>query len=83
VAELDACEHDKDGFALWTSLPGRLPCGFCDQAAQVLTEESAAPAAAILPTVPATAVLIAEVSDDPGAHFYLCEACADDDSGSR
>jgi hypothetical protein len=39
VSELELCEHDPDGFALWISIrPGMLLCGFCYQAARVLAE---------------------------------------------
>jgi hypothetical protein len=39
VPGLEFCEHDSDGFAMWIATrPGRLLCGFCYQAAQVLAE---------------------------------------------
>jgi hypothetical protein len=37
VTELEFCEHDAEGFAMWIATrPGRLLCGFCYQAAQLL-----------------------------------------------
>jgi hypothetical protein len=39
AGDLEFCEHDRNGFALWIATrPGNLLCGFCYQAAQVLAE---------------------------------------------
>ena len=46
VSGLEFCEHDPDGFAMWTSTrPDGLLCGFCYQAAQVLAENIMCPPA--------------------------------------
>jgi hypothetical protein len=53
VSELEFCEHDPGGFALWISIrPGMLLCGFCYQAAQVLAKISGARPAAHRPGTP-------------------------------
>ena len=81
LADLELCDHDKDGFALWISTrPGHLLCGFCYQAAQILAENIRCAAC----SNPAgdhdhDRVIIANLSGDLGAHFYLCQACADSD----
>lgn len=81
VNDLETCEHDKDGFALWISTrPGALLCGFCYQAAQVLAGDVRCAACARPAADPGhDAVIIAKVSDHLGAHIYLCHACADAD----
>jgi hypothetical protein len=81
VRGLEPCEHDKDGFALWISLrPGRLLCGFCYQSAQVLAEDISCAACASPAGDPELdAVVIAKISDELGAHIYMCGTCADAD----
>jgi hypothetical protein len=82
---LEPCEHDKDGFALWISVrPGHLLCGFCDPAAQVLAEDSRCAACAGPAGDPdLDAVVVAKISDQLGAHYDLCAACAGADLTSR
>jgi hypothetical protein len=81
VSDLEPCEHDKDGSTLWISTRlGHLLCPFCYQAAQVLVEEVRCAACASPAGDPdLDAVVIAKVSDELGAHFYLGGACADAD----
>ncbi len=85
VTELDVCEHDLDGFALWISTrPGHLLCGFCNQAAQVMAEDIRCAACWEPAGDPGRdAVVVAKVSDALGVHFYLCHVCADADLDSR
>jgi hypothetical protein len=85
VDELEPCEHDKDGFALWISLrPGYLLCGFCYQAAQVLAADICCTACASAAGDPdLDAVVIVKLSEDLGAHFYLCGGCAEADLKAR
>ncbi len=82
---LEPCEHDKDGFALWISVrPRHLLCGFCYQAAQVLADGvwcAACGGPAGDPDL--DAVVVAKISNELGAHIYLCAACADADLNSR
>jgi hypothetical protein len=81
VAGLEPCEHGKAGFALWISTrPGHLLGGFCYQAAQVLAGTIRCAACASPAGDPGRdAVVIARLSGGLGAHFYLCQACADCD----
>jgi hypothetical protein len=58
--------------------------GFCNQAAQVLVEHIRCAACTSPAGDPSyDAVVIAKVSDEFGAHFYLCHACAGADLDSR
>ncbi|HEX9034724.1 MAG TPA: hypothetical protein VF834_23005 [Streptosporangiaceae bacterium] len=85
VAELEACEHELDGFALWISTrPRHLLCGFCYQACQVLAHDIRCAACREPAGDPSCdAVVVAKISDALGVHFYLCHACADTDLDSR
>jgi hypothetical protein len=79
VSDLEPCEHDKDGFALWISTrPAHLLCGFCYQAAHVLAQDIRCAACASQAGDPEhDAAVIAKISHELGARFYLCGACAD------
>jgi hypothetical protein len=81
VDDLEFCEHDPDGFALWIATrPGNLLCGFCYQAAQVLAENIRCTACGRPAGNPDTdAVVVLKIADWLGAHFYLCQSCADHD----
>jgi len=81
VSELEFCEHDPDGFALWISTrPEELLCGFCYQAAQVLAENIRCAACGAPAGDPDTdAIVVLKVADWLGAHFYLCQSCAAQD----
>lgn len=53
-----------------------LLCGFCYQAAQVLAENIRCAACGRPAGDPdRDAEVISKLSDDLGAHFYLCKAC--------
>lgn len=85
IGGLEQCEHDKDGFALWISLrPGHLLCGFCYRAAQVLARDIRCTACAAPAGDPGRdTVVVTKVSDNLGAHFFLCGPCADADLTGR
>lgn len=81
ASNVEPCEHGPGEFAVWISLrPGELLCAFCHEAAQVLSHDircatCGSPAADPIPD----AHVIAKVSDQLGAHFYLCGPCAQTD----
>ena len=79
VPGLEFCEHDSDGFAMWIATrPGRLLCGFCYQAAQVLAENVVCAACGQPAGDPdKDAMVVVKVTDWLGAHFYLCQSCTD------
>lgn len=78
VGELEPCEHDADGFYLSISVrPDSLLCGFCYQAAQVLTGDIASAACGRPAGNPdPDATLVARVADWLGVRIYLCGRCA-------
>jgi hypothetical protein len=74
ISELEFCEHDPEGFAMWISTrPGQLLCRFCYQAAQVLAQDVRCPAFGQQAGDPdQDAIVLAKVTDWLGAHLYLC-----------
>src|ERR1017187_4603301 len=72
VSELEFCEHDPDGFVIWSSTrPHWLLCGFCYQAAQVLAENIMCPACGRQAGDRDTdAIVVLKVTDWLAAHFY-------------
>jgi hypothetical protein len=72
--ELGRCGHDPDGFFLWISVrPDTLLCGFCYQAAQVLTGEVAYASCGRRAGNPDTdGTVVARVADWLGVHIYRC-----------
>ncbi len=81
VTELKFCEHGCADFAFWISArPGMLLCDFCYQAAQVLAGDVRCAACGLPARTPGMdAVVVARAAPRPGALFYLCSLCADQD----
>ncbi len=79
VTELEHCEHDQHGFAYWIATrPDWLLCGFCYEAAQVMTDSVRCAACGQNAWNPDQGpVVMHKVSNWLGAHFYLCKSCAD------
>ena len=79
VTELEFCEHDLDGFAMWIiTRPGRLLCGFCYQTAQVLAGNIRCVACGQQAGNPdQDAIVVLKVNNRLGAHFYMCKSCTD------
>jgi len=85
ISQLEMCEHDQDGFAMWIATrPGHLLCSFCYQAAQVLADDICCAACSAPAGVAGRdAIVVTKISEEMGAHFYLCQACMEADLGFR
>lgn len=79
--ELTPCGHDLDGFGLWIATrPGKLLCASSYQAAQVLAGDIRCTACGRPADEPdQDPIVILKVNEGLGAHFYLCQPCADYD----
>jgi hypothetical protein len=72
VTELEVCEHDLDGFAMWIGTrPDRLLCRFCYQTAQVLAQDIRCAACGQLAGDPdRDAIMVLKIADWLGLADY-------------
>jgi hypothetical protein len=79
VTELEFCEHELDGFAMWiVTRPDRLLCKFCYQALRCWQRTSwARPCGQPAGDPVQDAIVVVKVMNWLGAHFYLCTGLAD------
>jgi hypothetical protein len=76
------CEHLAEGEdAFWVALqPDGLLCGFCWEAAQLLTGDAACSSCARPPGDPGRdCVVVAKPVTGLAVHFWLCETCGNAD----